>query len=287
MIIRNALLSTAIATALTGVPVNASESSRLVPARSEIPAQQHSMAFFVQRFQADLASTEHVYDISAGLAREAALRRLYQGWLARLAELSSESLSPEDRVDAALLQRDLQYRLQQLDFDRKRHDAALQLLPGIAPLIALAEQRRALRPLLPEHAKRLIVEASQALRDNELELRRKRGGHLFSKHRYLSAQIEAYLQDGLWLRLAAQANAMGQRLAQGIAGLNHAALTHPAQANMIFANWEPGGHARLQAAGAVYYDLRPLPDGRETARMVASWNTTEDHVDRFLGHLKA
>jgi threonine aldolase len=46
----------------------------------------------------------------------------------------------------------------------------------------------------------------------ELELRRKRGGHLFSKHRFLSAQMEAYLQDGLWLRLAAQANAMGQRL---------------------------------------------------------------------------
>lgn len=121
----------------------------------------------------------------------------------------------------------------------------------------------------------------------ELELRRKRGGHLFSKHRFLSAQMEAYLQDDLWLRLATQANAMGQRLAQGIAGLNHAALTHPAQANMIFANWEPGGHARLQAASAVYYDLRPLSDGRETARMVASWNTTEDHVDRFLAHLKS
>ncbi len=121
----------------------------------------------------------------------------------------------------------------------------------------------------------------------ELELRRKRGGHLFSKHRFLSAQMEAYLQDGLWLRLAAQANAMGQRLAQGIAGLNHAALTHPSQANMVFANWEPGGHARLQAADAVYFDLRPLPDGRETARMVASWNTTEDHVDRFLAALKS
>jgi threonine aldolase len=120
----------------------------------------------------------------------------------------------------------------------------------------------------------------------ELELRRKRGGHLFSKHRFLSVQMEAYLQDGLWLRLAAQANAMGQRLAQGIAGLNHAALTHPSQANMIFANWEPGGHARLQKSEAIYYDLRPLPDGRETARMVASWNTTDEQVDGFLAALK-
>jgi threonine aldolase len=120
----------------------------------------------------------------------------------------------------------------------------------------------------------------------EFELRRKRGGHLFSKHRFLSAQMEAYLEDGLWLRLAGHANAMGQRLAQGVASVAGAALTHPAEANMVFANWAPGGHARLQAAGAVYYDLRPMPDGRETARMVASWNTTEDHVDRFVATLR-
>lgn len=119
----------------------------------------------------------------------------------------------------------------------------------------------------------------------ELELRRKRGGHLFSKHRFLSAQMEAYLQDDLWLRLATHANAMGQRLAAGVAATQGAALTHPCDANMVFADWEPGGHARLQGAGAIYYDLRPRPDGRETARMVASWNTTEDHVDRFLAAL--
>lgn len=120
----------------------------------------------------------------------------------------------------------------------------------------------------------------------ELELRRKRGGHLFSKHRFLSAQMEAYLTDDLWLRLARHANAMGQRLSSGIASLNSAALTHPTHANMVFANWEQGGHARLQSGGAIYYDLRPLQDGRETARMVASWNTTDDHVDRFLALLK-
>lgn len=120
----------------------------------------------------------------------------------------------------------------------------------------------------------------------ELELRRKRGGHLFSKHRFLSAQMDTYLQDDLWLRLARHANAMGQRLATGIAATQGAALTHPAHANMVFANWEPGGHARLQQGGAVYYDLRPTPQGRETARMVASWNTTDDHVDRVLALLK-
>lgn len=120
----------------------------------------------------------------------------------------------------------------------------------------------------------------------EFELRRKRGGHLFSKHRFLSAQMQAYLTDDLWLRLATHANDMGARLWQGIATLPHAALTHPTQANIVFANWEAGGHDRLQAAGAIYYDLRPTAEGRETARMVTSWNTTTDHVDHFVAALR-
>ena len=120
----------------------------------------------------------------------------------------------------------------------------------------------------------------------EFELRRKRAGHLFSKHRYLSAQMLAYLENDLWLTLATRANAMGARLRQGLATVSGAALTHPAQANMIFANWQSGGHDRLQAAGAIYYALRPMPDGRETARLVASWSTTEADVDDFITALR-
>lgn len=113
----------------------------------------------------------------------------------------------------------------------------------------------------------------------ELELRRKRGGHLFSKHRFLSAQMEAYLTDGLWLRLAAQANAMGQRLARGLR--ERQAHVPPADANMLFPEWAPGHHDRLEAAGAAFYRWT-APAGREKARLVASWSTTEAEVDRFL-----
>jgi threonine aldolase len=114
----------------------------------------------------------------------------------------------------------------------------------------------------------------------EFELRRKRAGHLFSKHRYLSAQMMAYLDDGLWLRLAGQANRMGARLAQGLAALPGAGLTHPVEANMIFGWFPAGGHARARAAGAAYYDLPAPPEG--SVRLVCSWCTTEDEVDGFL-----
>jgi threonine aldolase len=115
----------------------------------------------------------------------------------------------------------------------------------------------------------------------EFELRRMRGGHLFSKHRFLSAQMEAYLEGDLWLRLAAHANAMGARLAEGLAAKPQVTLKHPVQANMLFPEWAEGSHARLAAAGAAYYNM-PAPQGREAARLVTSFCTTEAEVDGFL-----
>jgi threonine aldolase len=120
----------------------------------------------------------------------------------------------------------------------------------------------------------------------EFELRRKRAGQLISKHRYLSAQFDAYLQDDLWLTLAAQANGAGTRLADGLTRIPGVTLLHPVQANMLFVQWPAGGHARLQAAGAVYYDM-PAPDGFERARLVTSWCTTDAEVDAFLAVLQA
>lgn len=119
----------------------------------------------------------------------------------------------------------------------------------------------------------------------EFELRRKRGGHLSSKHRFLSAQMAAYLEDGLWLRLAAHANAMGARLARGLAQMPDVEMVHPVEANILFPEWPKGTHARLQAAGAMYYPF-DAPMGRERARLVASWSTTEADVDGFLAALR-
>lgn len=120
----------------------------------------------------------------------------------------------------------------------------------------------------------------------EFELRRKRAGHLFSKHRYLSAQMEAYLTDDLWLRLAAQANRMGQSLAAGLATIPGVSLMHDAPANMLFPTWPQGTNARAAARGAIYYPM-PAPEGLESGRLVASWSTTQAEVDALLAALRA
>ncbi|MCF8485443.1 MAG: low specificity L-threonine aldolase [Rhodobacteraceae bacterium] len=118
-------------------------------------------------------------------------------------------------------------------------------------------------------------------KDWEFQLRRKRAGHLPSKNRYLAAQMQGYLQDDLWLDLARHANDMGARLAKGLTQVDGLRQWHPVQANMMFPEWTAGTHARLKAAGAVYYPF-PAPQGREAARLVTSWSTTADDVDRFL-----
>jgi threonine aldolase len=123
----------------------------------------------------------------------------------------------------------------------------------------------------------------------EFELRRKRGAHLFSKHRYLSAQMAAYLRDDLWLDMARRANANAARLADGLAG-HGADFAHPRQANMIFARLRRAAHQKLHAGGAVYYlNEGPLdtgdPDAPLTARFVCDWSITPEEIDACLALL--
>jgi threonine aldolase len=122
----------------------------------------------------------------------------------------------------------------------------------------------------------------------EFELRRKRGGHLISKHRYLSAQMDAYLTDDLWLKSAKRANASAAKLAAGIANIPGAELIFPADANIVFAGWKRSGHRAAQKAGAHYYmwPSEPSLDGDNdeilTARLVCNWATTDEDVENFL-----
>lgn len=68
----------------------------------------------------------------------------------------------------------------------------------------------------------------------DFAFRRKRAGHLLSKMRFISAQLEAYLADGLWLRLARNANARARQLADGLQALPGVTLEHPVEANEVF-----------------------------------------------------
>ena len=121
----------------------------------------------------------------------------------------------------------------------------------------------------------------------EFELRRKRGGHLISKHRYLSDQIEAYLAGGLWLDAARKANAACARLAAGLRAIPGVRFDYQPEANIIFLSMPRAMHARLFAAGAYYYVLAGDVDHGAAeellpARLVCDWSMTDEGIDRFI-----
>ena len=118
----------------------------------------------------------------------------------------------------------------------------------------------------------------------DLAFRRKRAGHLLSKMRFLSAQLEAYLEDGLWLALAAHANAMTARLAAGLAALPGVALHLQPQANEIFVRLQMEVIARLKGGGARFHPW-PMPGDdaqARTVRLVTSFQSQASEIDAFL-----
>lgn len=119
--------------------------------------------------------------------------------------------------------------------------------------------------------------------------RRKRGGQLFSKHRFFAAQFEAYLKDGLWLKLARHANASASELALDLASSGLPPVW-PVEANEVFIQLPAASDQRLRAAGATYvswpHEFLPagtpaLPD-HKLVRLVTSFATTAADVKNFV-----
>jgi len=121
----------------------------------------------------------------------------------------------------------------------------------------------------------------------DFEYRRKKAGHLVSKMRFISAQLEAYLANDLWLTLAAKANGLAARLAQGLARVAGAEIVNAVEANALFVRLPDAAIARLRGAGAQFYDWEPSENGKTLVRLVVSFATPEADVTRFLETLKA
>lgn len=115
--------------------------------------------------------------------------------------------------------------------------------------------------------------------------RRKRGGHLLSKHRFIAAQMLAFLADDYWLTLARHANAKADLLATQLTAIGLKPVW-PVEANLVFAVLPRALDAKLRAAGASYYvrssDSLDVGAGNVLVRLVTSFATTEEDVARFV-----
>lgn len=116
----------------------------------------------------------------------------------------------------------------------------------------------------------------------EFEYRRKRGGHLASKMRFVSAQLEAMLTDDLWRTSGRRANVLASHLADRLKQIADIEIAYPVQTNMVFARMPVEKAARMRAGGAEFHDWFPPKDGKVITRLALAFATPEEHVAKLI-----
>ena len=111
----------------------------------------------------------------------------------------------------------------------------------------------------------------------------KRAGHLLSKMRFVSAQLDAYISNDVWLRNARHANKMGKKLSEGLNSHLDINLAFPTEANEVFATFPRNKIEHLNSEG---YKIHEDEWDDKAVRLVTAWNTQDSDVDQFLDALK-
>lgn len=111
--------------------------------------------------------------------------------------------------------------------------------------------------------------------------RQKQSMQLFSKMRYAAVQFSALLQNNIWLANALQANAMAQKLADGISKCSTVKITQPVQANAVFVQMPLSLIKHLQEKFCFYV----WNEANLEVRLMTSWSTRQQDIDFFLEYL--
>ena len=111
---------------------------------------------------------------------------------------------------------------------------------------------------------------------------RKQSAQLASKMRYLSAQFIPYLEDNVWFENASHANAMARKLATALQQYPEVKFTQPVQSNQLFFTLPAVPLRRLQEQYFFYMWNESINE----ARMVTSWDTTDEDIDALIAFLK-
>jgi threonine aldolase len=125
-----------------------------------------------------------------------------------------------------------------------------------------------------------IVVFSPEIADS-LAVQLRRAGQVWSKMRFASAQLMAYIENGLWLNLAAQSNAAASRIAGAIEGIPGLKLLAPVEANEIFLEMPAGVMNALEADGFQFYRRSAT-----LARFVCRFDVTDEETDALVASLK-
>lgn len=111
---------------------------------------------------------------------------------------------------------------------------------------------------------------------------RKQGMQLASKMRFISAQFEALLSDGLWLQNASHANRMAKELERAIREIPGVTISRPVACNAIFARIPRAAIAPLQDRFFFYV----FDEASSEVRWMTTYETTHEDVRAFADALR-
>jgi threonine aldolase len=110
---------------------------------------------------------------------------------------------------------------------------------------------------------------------------RKQLMQLASKARFLAAQIDALLDDDLWLASARHANAMASQLGSALARVPGVRLAYPVESNGVFTEVRTDVAMRLRRHWSVHV-WSELPQDRCIVRWMTAFNTTEAEIAELV-----
>jgi threonine aldolase len=125
----------------------------------------------------------------------------------------------------------------------------------------------------------IVVFAPELVDGLAVQLRR--AGQVWSKMRFASAQLLAYVENGLWLELAAASNRVAARIAAGLADVRGVRLIAPVEANEIFLDLPGAAMDALERGGFQFYRR-----SRTLARFVCRFDATEAEADALVAALR-
>jgi threonine aldolase len=114
-----------------------------------------------------------------------------------------------------------------------------------------------------------------------LAVQLRRAGQVWSKMRFAAAQLLAYVEDGLWLRLAQASNAVAARIAAGIAGLPGLSLLAPVEANELFLETSAKVMNALEQDGFQFYRRSAT-----LGRFVCRFDLSDAEADALIAALR-
>lgn len=112
---------------------------------------------------------------------------------------------------------------------------------------------------------------------------RKQGAQLFSKNRFIAAQFDAFLKDGLNIRLASHSNAMAKYLQSELKDIKDVIITRPVETNVVFARISNELCEKLMKKH--YFYVWDEESGE--VRWMCSFNTTKEDIDNFVQDIKS